>query len=82
MVTENKPNQTVDSKLAAKKVLMTSISDWIKERNFTQSEAAGFFCVTNETIADIENKKTDSFILDTLLDMVYRTGKRVVMTFH
>jgi predicted XRE-type DNA-binding protein len=60
-----------------KESLMTEISNWISESHLKQAEAAEQLHVSRPRVSDVVNKKVSKFTVDTLIDMVQRTGKKV-----
>lgn len=57
--------------------LMISLRRFIKENGMTQSEAADFFEVSQPRISDLVNRKIEKFSIDTLVNMLTRTGAHV-----
>ena len=57
--------------------LMIDLSKIIKGKGLTQAEAAGLLGVTQPRISDLFKGKIDLFSIDTLVDMLSRTGVRV-----
>jgi predicted XRE-type DNA-binding protein len=57
--------------------LMIDLCRIIKGKGLTQVEAAGLLGVTQPRISDLFKGKIDLFSIDTLVDMLSRTGVRV-----
>jgi predicted XRE-type DNA-binding protein len=57
--------------------LMLKLSDMIQRRNLTQAEAAKLLGVTQPRVSDLVRGRIDLFSIDTLVDMVCRTGGSV-----
>lgn len=70
----------ITEKLAIKKQLMTEISGWIVEKHLKQVEAAEILGVTRPRVSDVIQQKTVKFTIDSLVDMVARTGKQVSLS--
>ncbi len=73
-------DRIIMEKLAIKETLMAQISRWIVEKRLTQVDAAEILGTTRPRVSDLTNKKTIKFSIDTLIDMVIRTGKRVTLS--
>jgi predicted XRE-type DNA-binding protein len=56
---------------------MTEIVYWIDAHNLKQAEVAEILGITRPRVSDVVNQKTPKFTVDSLVDMVLRTGKRV-----
>lgn len=67
-------------KLKIKAQLMCELSEWIKENHLKQAEAAKLLKVTRPRVSDVVTGKADKFTIDTLVDMLQRTGHRVSVT--
>lgn len=70
----------IDEKRALKQVLMTEIVGWIDAQNLKQAQAAQILGVTRPRVSDVVNQKTPKFTVDSLVDMVLRTGKHVQLS--
>lgn len=57
--------------------LMISLRRFIKENGLTQEEAADFFGVSQPRISDLVNCKIEKFSIDTLVNMITKTGAEV-----
>ena len=73
-------DQAIDEKRALKQVLMSEIAGWINAENLKQAQAAEILGVTRPRVSDVVNQKTPNFTVDSLVDMVLRTGKRVQLS--
>ena len=73
-------DQAIDEKRALKQVLMTEIVGWINTQNLKQAQAAEILGITRPRVSDVVNKKTPKFTVDSLVDMVLRTGKHVQLS--
>lgn len=72
----------ISEKITIKEYLMTAISVWIDEKHLKQAEAAEILGVTRPGVSDVVNKKYIKFTIDALVDMLVRTGKRVIFSVH
>jgi predicted XRE-type DNA-binding protein len=70
-------DQAIDEKRAIKQTLMTEIVSWIDAHNLKQAQAAEILGITRPRVSDVVNQKTPKFTVDSLVDMVLRTGKHV-----
>lgn len=57
--------------------LMISLRRFIKENGLTQEEAADLFGVSQPRISDLVNCKIEKFSIDTLVNMITKTGAEV-----
>ena len=73
-------DQAFDEKRALKKTLMTEIVSWIDAHNLKQAQAAEILGITRPRVSDVVNQKTPKFTVDSLVDMVLRTGKHVQLS--
>ena len=73
-------DQAIDEKRAIKKTLMTEIVSWIDAHNLKQAQAAEILGITRPRVSDVVNQKTPKFTVDSLVDMVLRTGKHVQLS--
>lgn len=55
----------------------TAIAQWIKAEKLTQVAAAQVLKVSRPRVSDLVNFKLGRFSLDTLVAMLFRTGKNV-----
>jgi len=67
----------IDIMIEIKENLMAEISKWIRESHLKQAEAAERLNVSRPRVSDVVNRKVSKFTVDTLIDMVQRTGKTV-----
>ncbi len=65
--------------LQLRSFLCFRLEEFIRERRFTQRQAAAFFGVTQPRISNLMCGRIDLFSLDTLVDMLTRAGIRVEM---
>lgn len=70
-------NKIISEKLSIKESLMTELAVWIEERELKQADAAQILGVTRPRVSDVINKKSIKFTIDSLVDMLARTGKHV-----
>ena len=56
---------------------MTEIVSWIDAHNLKQAQAAEILGITRPRVSDVVNQKTPKFTVDSLVGMVFRTGKHV-----
>ncbi|GAB2506023.1 helix-turn-helix domain-containing protein [Arenimonas alkanexedens] len=68
---------TVSQKLSIREELAEEIAVWIKEKDLKQQEAAEILLVSRPRVSDIVRHKVGKFSIDTLVELVNRTGKRV-----
>lgn len=69
--------RVIAEKQAIKEKLMDEITDWINDHQLKQVEAAQLLGVTRPRVSDVINRKTVKFTVDSLIDMLSRTGKSV-----
>ena len=60
-----------------KKEAAAAITQWIQSNNLTQVAASEILEVSRPRVSDLVNLKLGRFSLDTLVEMLYRTGKTV-----
>ena len=65
------------AKLKIKAQMMCQLSEWIKKKNLKQEDASRLLHVTGLKISAVMQGKSDQFTIDTLVDMLERTGKHV-----
>ena len=68
-----------EEKLIIKAQLMCQLSEWIKENELKQEEASKLLHVTRPRISDVMRGKTSKFTIDSLIDMLERTGKHITI---
>jgi predicted XRE-type DNA-binding protein len=73
-------NKIISEKLLIKELLMTELAVWIEEKDLKQADAAQILGVTRPRVSDVINKKTIKFTIDSLVDMLARTGKHVQLS--
>ena len=59
-----------------------AIAQWMKTQKLTQVEASQVLKVSRPRVSDLINKKLSRFSLDTLVMMLFRTGKNVELVVH
>ncbi len=67
------------TKLQIKSRLMIEISEWIKEQQLKQEDAAKILGVSRPRVSDVMTGKIGKFTIDTLVDLLERTGKHVTV---
>ena len=70
----------ISDKIAIKEKLMGELALWIDTENLRQADAAQILGVTRPRVSDMINRKTPKFTIDALVDMLARTGKRVMFS--
>ncbi|MDO8786559.1 MAG: XRE family transcriptional regulator [Sulfuritalea sp.] len=70
----------ISEKLAIKEALMTELAEWIDEKKLKQADAAQILGVTRPRVSDVIHKKSVKFTIDSLVDMLARTGKHVQLS--
>ena len=63
--------------LAIRSNLILDLKSWIQSRGWTQTEAATFFCESEETINSLVAGDIESFSVDKLIVMLSKAGMRV-----
>ncbi len=66
-------------KLKIKSQLMAEISEWIKAQRLKQEDAAKMLGVSRPRVSDVMTGKIGKFTIDTLVDLLERTGKHVTV---
>ena len=59
--------------------LMIRLSKLIEARELTQAQAAGLLGVTQPRVSDLVRGKIDRFSVDSLIEMLGRTGARIAV---
>jgi len=59
---------------------MKEIANWIETKNLKQVDAAQVLGVTRPRVSDIVQNKSAKFTIDSLVDMLARTGKHVQLS--
>ncbi len=67
--------------LSIRSDLMLQLEGFIKEKSFTQKEAANFFGVHQPRISQLLNGHIDKFSVDMLLSMLSKTGITASLQF-
>ena len=70
-------NAIIERKLALRRELAGKIAGWIKDNKLTQQDAAEILRVSRPRVSDIVRSQVGKFSIDTLIDLVTRTGKAV-----
>jgi predicted XRE-type DNA-binding protein len=73
-------NRIISEKLSIKESLMTELAAWIEEKDLRQADAARILGVTRPRVSDVVNKKSIKFTIDSLVDMLARTGMHVQLS--
>ncbi len=68
--------------LRARAELMRKIAEIVRESNWTQTEAAAHFGVTQPRMNDLLRGKLSHFSLDALFNMAAAIGRRVTVEIH
>jgi predicted XRE-type DNA-binding protein len=61
--------------------LMLRLREIIQRRNLTQAKAAKLFGVSQPRVSDLMRGKIERFSVDTLIEMLFRAGVEVQLTF-
>lgn len=77
-----KSHALINQKIALKEDLMEQIVVWMKTQKLKQEQAAQILMITRPRLSDVVQRKTMKFTIDSLLDMVARTGKTVSFRFE
>ena len=77
---QTKSRKIISEKLAIKESLMEELSLWIDEKQLKQHDAAIILGVSRPRVSDVVHKKTVKFTIDSLVDMLARTGKHVELS--
>ena len=72
-------NDEESAKLKIKAQLLCSISEWIKYKQLKQEEASVLLHVTRRRVSDLMCGETGKFSIDTLVDMLQKTGQQVTV---
>ena len=70
----------IADKLAIKESLMVELAKWIDTQELRQADAAVILGVTRPRVSDVVQKKAGKFTIDSLVDMLERTGKHVMLS--
>ena len=63
--------------LKLRSALMLEITEKIRAREFTQSQAAEILCISQPRVSTLIQGKIEKFRLDSLIDMAHRLGLQV-----
>lgn len=69
-------------KLEMKKQLFQELYRWIKENNLDAKQIQEKLMVTPKRAADIIYQRIDKFTVDSLTNLVLKTGKTVTISIH
>ena len=67
----------IDAARGLKEQLMNEIACWIHKNDLKQAQAAEILMVSRPRVSDVVNLKTTKFTIDSLVEMLARTGKPV-----
>ena len=67
------------AKLKIRSQLMMEISEWIKQQQLKQSDAAKLLKISRPRVSDVMTGKIDRFTIDALIDLLERTGKHITV---
>lgn len=70
-------DKLIASRMAMREELAARVAQWIAENDLKQAEAAEILHVSRPRVSDVVRKQVSKFSIDSLLDMVLRTGKEV-----
>lgn len=73
-------DEKIATKMAMKMDLSMMISALIKEKRWTQSQAAEILDVNQSRISDLKNAKLEKFTIDALIDMLELLSFKVTFT--
>jgi len=68
--------------LRIKKQLLQELLNWVKDNNLNAKQIQEKLMVTNSKSVDIFYQRMDKFTLDSLTNLVLRTGKTVTVSVH
>nr|VFJ47976.1 MAG: transcriptional regulator, XRE family [Candidatus Kentron sp. DK] len=66
-------------KLKIKADLMCQLSEWIKEKRLDQEEVSEVLHITRPRISNVMRGEPSGFTIDTLVELLERTGKHVTI---
>lgn len=67
----------IATKIAIKNTLMAEVIEWVERKNLSQVDAANILGVSRAQVSDVLKQKAVEFTIDTLVEMVLRTGKSI-----
>ena len=70
-------DEEVANKMAMKMDLSIMLSKLIKEKGWTQIQAADFLGVAQSRVSDLKNAKIEKFTIDTMMDMLEKLGFKI-----
>ena len=66
--------------IVARLELMMKIEDLIKERGWTQQQAARVLGITQSRVSELMSSHSEKFTIDKLVSLLDRLGRQVVLT--
>jgi len=76
----SKPTEDFSAHIVARGELMLAVAEVIREKGWTQGEAAAFLGVGQPRISDVVKGRIDRFSVDTLMTWLQKLGKDVSVT--
>lgn len=73
-------HREAEATLTLKRQLMDEITAWIAQNGLKQAQAAQVLQVSRPRVSDVVNHKAGKFTIDTLVNMLTRTGRRVELS--
>ena len=70
-------DRIISEKMRIKEQLMSEISRWMTSQHLKQAEAAEILGITRPRVSDVIHKKAIKFTIDSLVDMLARTGQKI-----
>lgn len=67
------------ARLKIRSQLMMEISEWIKEQQLKQEDAAEILGISRPRVSDVVTGKIDKFTIDALVDLLERSGKHITV---
>lgn len=75
-------SKVVSEKQSIKESLMTELAVWIVEKKLKQADAAQILGIARPRVSYLVNKKLIKFSIDSLVDMLIRTGRHIRLSVH
>jgi predicted XRE-type DNA-binding protein len=69
-------------KLEIKKRLLLELQQWINENSLTKEQVGEKLAVNHKMIANVIYQRVDKFSIDTLVNLVHRTGKTISLSIN
>jgi predicted XRE-type DNA-binding protein len=69
-------------KLEIKKRLLRELQQWINENSLTNEQIGEKLAVNRKMVANVIYQRVDTFTIDTLVNLVHRTGKTVSVSIN